>query len=77
MTPNQDNDNGQVVPRLLTLRQAAAYVGMPYGSLRNEACLEFKGPKVPGRLKVRTRVYYDRKKIDAWICRKVLDAERG
>ena len=56
-----------VLPRLLTVRQTATYLGMCPQTIYNQASPSYKGRKVPGRLWLNGRIRYDREAVDAWV----------
>ena len=52
-----------IVPRLLTVKQTAAYIGLAEQTVRNRA------HEIPGRRKLGRRLLFDRVELDRWLDR--------
>ena len=55
------------LPRLMTVRQTAQYVGLSMQTLYNMKSASYRGQRIPGRLVINNRVRYDRNVLDEWI----------
>lgn len=61
-------DTTPTTPRLLTEREAAAYIAMSVRYLRQGRCYPSKGTAHPPHVKIGSRaVRYDVRDLDAWI----------
>lgn len=63
----ENKDQRETWPRLLSVSEAARYLGLSNRTLYNQACRSYPGTRVPGRLELNGRVKYDRMVIDGWL----------